>query len=93
MFIVVLIVNVIKKCDEYLENGMDDVIVKFIKKLWVIEVFNELFYVLLVLLEIDGEVVCFEFNKILSNILDMDLLQMLVDIIGDEMVCVSVKVF
>lgn len=74
MFIVVLMVNVIKKCDEYLENGMDDVIVKLIKKFCVIEVFNELFYVLFVLFEIDGEVECFEFNKILSNILDMDLL-------------------
>lgn len=74
MFIVVLMVNVIKKCDEYFENGMDDVIVKFIKKFCVIEVFNDLFYVLLVLFEVDGEVECFELIKILSNILDMDLL-------------------
>ena len=91
--IVALTANVIKKRDEYLENGMDDVIAKPIKKSRVIEVFNELFHAPPAPLEIDGEVERPEPNKILSNILDMDLLQMLVDTIGDEMVRASVKVF
>jgi two-component system aerobic respiration control sensor histidine kinase ArcB len=91
--IVALTANVIKKRDEYLENGMDDVIAKPIKKSRVIEVFNELFHAPPAPLEVDGEVARPEPNKTLSNILDMDLLQMLVDTIGDEMVRASVKVF
>ena len=91
--IVALTANVIKKRDELLENGMDDVIAKPIKKSRVIEVFNELFHAPPAPLEIDGEVERPEPNKTLSNILDMDLLQMLVDTIGDEMVRASVKVF
>jgi len=91
--IVALTANVIKKRDEYLENGMDDVIAKPIKKSRVIEVFNDLFHAPPAPLEIDGEVERPEPNKTLSNILDMDLLQMLVDTIGDEMVRASVKVF
>lgn len=91
--IVALTANVIKKRDEYLENGMDDVIAKPIKKSRVIEVFNELFHAPPAPLEINGEVERPEPNKTLSNILDMDLLQMLVDTIGDEMVRASVKVF
>ena len=91
--IVALTANVIKKRDEYLENGMDDVIAKPIKKSRVIEVFNELFHAPPAPLEVDGEVERPEPSKTLSNILDMDLLQMLVDTIGDEMVRASVKVF
>lgn len=91
--IVALTANVIKKRDEYLENGMDDVIAKPIKKSRVIEVFNELFHAPPAPLEVDGEVERPEPTKTLSNILDMDLLQMLVDTIGDEMVRASVKVF
>ncbi|MBJ2127859.1 aerobic respiration two-component sensor histidine kinase ArcB [Alteromonas sp. IB21] len=91
--IVALTANVIKKRNEYLENGMDDVIAKPIKKSRVIEVFNELFHAPPAPLEVDGEVERPEPNKTLSNILDMDLLQMLVDTIGDEMVRASVKVF
>ena len=91
--IVALTANVIKKRDEYLENGMDDVIAKPIKKSRVIEVFNELFHAPPAPLEVDGEVERPEPNKTLSNILDIDLLQMLVDTIGDEMVRASVKVF
>ena len=89
--IVALTANVIKKRDEYLENGMDDVIAKPIKKSRVIEVFNELFHAPPAPLEIDGEVERPEPNKTLSNILDMDLLQMLVDTIGDEMVVLALK--
>ncbi|MEC8377086.1 MAG: aerobic respiration two-component sensor histidine kinase ArcB [Pseudomonadota bacterium] len=91
--IVALTANVIKKRDEYLENGMDDVIAKPIKKSRVIEVFNELFHAPPAPLEVDGELDRPEPDKTLSNILDMDLLQMLVDTIGDEMVRASVKVF
>jgi len=91
--IVALTANVIKKREEYLQNGMDDVIAKPIKKSRVIEVFNDLFHAPPAPLEIDGEVERPEPNKTLSNILDMDLLQMLVDTIGDDMVRASVKVF
>ncbi len=91
--IVALTANVIKKREEYLENGMDDVIAKPVKKSRVIEVFNELFHAPPAPLEIDGEVQRSEPSKTLSNILDMDLLQMLIDTIGDEMVRASVKVF
>jgi two-component system aerobic respiration control sensor histidine kinase ArcB len=91
--IVALTANVIKKRDEYLENGMDDVIAKPIKKSRVIEVFNELFHAPPAPLEIEGQVERVQPNKTLSNILDMDLLEMLVDTIGDDMVRASVKVF
>lgn len=91
--IVALTANVIKKRDEYLENGMDDVIAKPIKKSRVIEVFNDLFHAPPAPLEIEGPVGRAEPNKTLSNILDMDLLEMLVDTIGDDMVRASVKVF
>ena len=91
--IVALTANVIKKRDEYLENGMDDVIAKPIRKSRVIEVFNDLFHAPPAPLEVDCEVERPEPTKTLSNILDMDLLQMLVDTIGDEMVRASVKVF
>lgn len=91
--IVALTANVIKKRDEYLENGMDDVIAKPIKKSRVIEVFNDLFHAPPAPLEIEGQVERAQPNKTLSNILDMDLLEMLVDTIGDDMVRASVKVF
>ncbi|WP_420933748.1 aerobic respiration two-component sensor histidine kinase ArcB [Alteromonas sp. A081] len=91
--IVALTANVIKKRDEYLENGMDDVIAKPIKKSRVIEVFNDLFHAPPAPLEIEGRVERTQPNKTLSNILDMDLLEMLVDTIGDDMVRASVKVF
>lgn len=95
--IVALTANVIKKRDEYLENGMDDVIAKPIKKSRVIEVLNELFTSPAAPLECDLEDKVeqdkTEVNKALTNILDMDLLQMLVDTIGEDMVRASVKVF
>lgn len=90
--IVALTANVIKKRDEYLQNGMDDVIAKPIKKSRVIEVFNQLFS------EDEfqqkpreGEAI--EPPKALTNVLDMEMLQMLVDTIGEDMVRTSVKVF
>ncbi|AGH47201.1 aerobic respiration two-component sensor histidine kinase ArcB [Paraglaciecola psychrophila] len=88
--IVALTANVIKTRQEYLDNGMDEVISKPVKKSRIIEVFNSLF--------------CEQPSvphqpapepKIdpLNTVLDLDLLQMLVDTIGHEMVRTSVKVF
>ncbi|MBU3002229.1 aerobic respiration two-component sensor histidine kinase ArcB [Paraglaciecola arctica] len=88
--IVALTANVIKTRQEYLDNGMDDVIAKPVKKSRIIEVFNSLF--------------CEQPSEPhqpapepkkdqLNTILDLELLQMLVDTIGHEMVRTSVKVF
>ena len=41
--VVALTANVIKTRKEYMDNGMDDVIAKPIKKSRVVEVFNQLF--------------------------------------------------
>lgn len=92
--IVALTANVIKKREEYLQNGMDDVIAKPIKKSRFIEVFNELFTgPAAPIASPTGEVEKPDNSKILTNILDIDLLQMLVDTIGEDMVRASVKVF
>ncbi|MEW9797140.1 aerobic respiration two-component sensor histidine kinase ArcB [Alteromonas sp. CYL-A6] len=93
--IVALTANVIKKREEYLQNGMDDVIAKPVKKSRVIEVLNALFHEPAAPLEVNGVVEKPEPapDKTLSNILDMELLQMLVDTIGEDMVRASVKVF
>jgi two-component system aerobic respiration control sensor histidine kinase ArcB len=90
--IVALTANVIKKREEYLQNGMDDIIAKPIKKSRVIEVFNELF----------GEEQPKEERRAASEVisipkfdkvLDLDMLQMLVDTIGEDMVRASMAVF
>jgi two-component system aerobic respiration control sensor histidine kinase ArcB len=88
--IVALTANVIKTRQEYLDNGMDDVIAKPVKKSRIIEVFNSLFC----------EQPCIPHKPLeeskdeqLNIILDLDLLQMLVDTIGHEMVRTSVNVF
>jgi two-component system, OmpR family, aerobic respiration control sensor histidine kinase ArcB len=88
--IVALTANVIKTRQEYLDNGMDDVIAKPVKKSRIIEVFNSLFTD-----EPTKPAQPFEEQKgdKLEAILDLDLLQMLVDTIGHEMVRTSVKVF
>lgn len=87
--IVALTANVIKKRQEYLNNGMDDVIAKPIKKSRVIEVFNQLFSEEPLTLEC---VVEESVPKDLDAVLDLEMLQMLVDTIGHEMVRTSVKV-
>ncbi|MGB2426176.1 MAG: aerobic respiration two-component sensor histidine kinase ArcB [Alteromonas sp.] len=92
--IVALTANVIKKREEYLQNGMDDIIAKPIKKSRVIEVFNELF----AQSESPAPVMIDQQQPIkaakdLGNVLDLELLQMLVDTIGEDMVRTSVKVF
>lgn len=90
--IVALTANVIKKREEYLQNGMDDIIAKPIKKSRVIEVFNELF----------GDEQHNEDRRPASEvvsipkvdkILDLDMLQMLIDTIGEDMVRTSMGVF
>lgn len=91
---VALTANVIKKREEYLQNGMDDVIAKPIKKSRVIEVFNSLFTEPAA--PLDTEVASkpkSDTSKVLSTILDLELLQMLIDTIGEDMVRASVKVF
>ncbi len=88
--LVAMTANVIKTRQEYLDNGMDDIIAKPVKKSRVIEVFNRLF---------DEQPVTHSLpvdepdNSGLDAILDLELLDMLVDTIGHEMVRTSVKVF
>ncbi|WP_137166076.1 aerobic respiration two-component sensor histidine kinase ArcB [Salinimonas lutimaris] len=96
--IVALTANVIKKREEYLQNGMDDIIAKPIKKSRVVQVFNDLFVEPAAPAELTAPVSQprkskQDSSKSLNNILDMDLLQMLVDTIGEDMVRASVKVF
>lgn len=91
--IVALTANVIKTRQEYLNNGMDDVIAKPIKKSRVIEVFNQLFAEQP---EKEASTCSVEEAKVdteLQEVLDLELLQMLVDTIGHEMVRTSVGVF
>ncbi len=88
--IVALTANVIKTRQEYLNNGMDDVIAKPVKKSRIIEVFNSLFADQPSIPHTPVE----EPNQDqLNTILDLELLQMLVDTIGHEMVRTSVNVF
>ena len=88
--IVALTANVIKRRQEYLDSGMDDVVAKPVKKSRIIEVFNSLFSEHSYESHKPNEE---EPDKELDAILDLDLLQMLVDTIGHEMVSTSVKVF
>ncbi|WJG08877.1 aerobic respiration two-component sensor histidine kinase ArcB [Aliiglaciecola sp. LCG003] len=88
--IVALTANVIKTRQEYLNNGMDDVIAKPIKKSRVIEVFNQLFSEQKPLPQFSVEEAK---NSDMEAFLDIDLLQMLVDTIGHEMVRTSIGVF
>lgn len=93
--IVALTANVIKKREEYLQNGMDDVIAKPVKKSRIIQVFNELF-------ANDNPVEVAQPKKQTSavvieettqKVLDMDLLSMLIETIGEGMVEASLSVF
>ncbi|WP_299080136.1 aerobic respiration two-component sensor histidine kinase ArcB [uncultured Paraglaciecola sp.] len=88
--IVALTANVVKTRQEYLDNGMDDVIAKPVKKSRIIEVVNNLFYEQPIL---PHEPTTEPKKDQLNAILDLELLQMLVDTIGHEMVRTSVKVF
>jgi two-component system aerobic respiration control sensor histidine kinase ArcB len=88
--IVALTANVIKTRQEYLDNGMDDVIAKPVKKSRIIEVFNNLFCEQP---SVPHQPAPEPKKDQLNTILDLELLQMLVDTIGHEMVRTSVKVF
>ena len=88
--IVALTANVIKTRQEYLDNGMDDVIAKPVKKSRIIEVFNSLFCEQP---SVPHQPAPEPKKDQLNTILDLELLQMLVDTIGHEMVRTSVKVF
>lgn len=87
--IVALTANVVKTRQDYLDNGMDDVIAKPIKKSRVIEVFNSLFSDQPMQPHAPAPTVQ---DSKLEAILDLDLLQMLVETIGSDMVRTSVKV-
>lgn len=86
--IVALTANVIKTREEYLQNGMDDVIAKPIKKTRLIEVFNRLFCD-------EKPVTIIEQPETPEHesVLDMELLTMLADTIGAELIVNSVEVF
>lgn len=89
--LVALTANVIKTRQEYLDNGMDDVIAKPIKKSRVIEVFNQLFMEQEELPILQEQV--HKQGKQLHAVLDMELLEMLMDTIGIEMMFNSLSVF
>jgi two-component system aerobic respiration control sensor histidine kinase ArcB len=88
--IVALTANVIKTRQEYLDNGMDEVISKPVKKSRIIEVLNSLFCEQP---SVPHQPAPEPKTDQLNTVLDLDLLQMLVDTIGHEMVRTSVKVF
>ncbi|MFQ3251008.1 MAG: two-component system aerobic respiration control sensor histidine kinase ArcB [Glaciecola sp.] len=90
--IVALTANVIQKRQEYLDNGMDDIIAKPIKKSRVIEVFNELFGSEQHEQERPATSEVVSIPKV-DKILDVDMLQMLIDTIGEDMVRTSLGVF
>lgn len=91
---VALTANVIKKREEYLQNGMDDVIAKPVKKSRIIQVFNELFATEQAPqhnLPKATEAVVIEEKS--QTVLDLDLLSMLIETIGEGMVETSLAVF
>lgn len=89
--VVALTANVIKTRQEYLDQGMDDVIAKPIKKSRVIEVFNKLFA------EKNAPETVAEIPAIPQKkstvALDVELLDMLAETIGIEMMYTSLSVF
>ena len=90
--IVALTANVIKTRDEYLNNGMDEVIAKPIKKSRIIEVFNMFFAED----ENPAELPKAELSpqqKNLNSILDMELLTTYLETIGKDMLTTSIQVF
>lgn len=93
--IVALTANVIKKRDEYLQNGMDDVIAKPVKKSRMIEVFNELFASDFRSEIVEEKVINTNvvIEKETKNVLNIELLTMLIETIGEGMVEASLAVF
>lgn len=89
---VALTANVIKTREEYLQNGMDDVIAKPIKKSRIISVFNELFANDVSEVEsAPAPTVVIEQQS--TNVIDTDLLSTLVDTIGEGLIEASLVVF
>jgi two-component system aerobic respiration control sensor histidine kinase ArcB len=88
--IVALTANVIKTHQEFLDNGMDEVISKPVKKSRIIEVLNSLFCEQP---SVPHQPAPEPKKDLMNTVLDLELLQMLVDTIGHDMVCTSVKVF
>nr|WP_136251848.1 aerobic respiration two-component sensor histidine kinase ArcB [Ningiella ruwaisensis] len=97
--IVALTANVIKKREEYLQNGMDDIIAKPVKKSRMIQVFNELFAhedseaVTITQSKSDDGESKVRIEKEAPKVLDAELLQTLIETIGDDMVRASLGVF
>jgi two-component system aerobic respiration control sensor histidine kinase ArcB len=103
--IVALTANVIKTREEYLQNGMDDVIAKPVKKSRIIQVFNELFASDLHNDTPQQEITNHEQSgqkaksqKVVieqesQTVLDVDLLMMLIETIGEGMIEASLAVF
>jgi two-component system aerobic respiration control sensor histidine kinase ArcB len=93
--IVALTANVIKTREEYLQNGMDDIISKPVKKSRIVQVFNELFASDL-RNELPAQIgnskkVVIEQES--QKVLDVDLLIMLIDTIGEGLIEASLAVF
>ncbi|MDN4501982.1 aerobic respiration two-component sensor histidine kinase ArcB [Alteromonadaceae bacterium BrNp21-10] len=91
--IVALTANVIKTRQEYLDNGMDDVIAKPIKMSQMIEVLNSFLAAdeVNAPLEIESKVIAEEEKD--DGALDYDMLNMLTESIGAQMLLTSVEVF
>ncbi|MGK0371851.1 MAG: two-component system aerobic respiration control sensor histidine kinase ArcB [Glaciecola sp.] len=93
--IVALTANVIKTREEYLQNGMDDIISKPVKKSRIVQVFNELFASDLrndiALQTGNSKKVVIEQES--HKVLDVDLLIMLIETIGEGMIEASLAVF
>lgn len=94
--IVALTANVIKTREEYLKNGMDDIISKPVKKSRIVEVFNELFASDLrhdLPLELSNKSAKVVIEQESQTVLDVDLLIMLIETIGEGMIEASLAVF
>lgn len=93
--IVALTANVIKTRQEYLENGMDDIISKPVKKSRIVQVFNELFAGEernnMPLQSSSSPKVIIEQES--QKVLDLELLTMLIETIGEGLIEASLAVF
>ncbi|MFT5282528.1 MAG: two-component system aerobic respiration control sensor histidine kinase ArcB [Kangiellaceae bacterium] len=93
--IVALTANVIKTREEYLQNGMDDIISKPVKKSRIVQVFNELFASDLrsdLPLQ-TGNTAKVVIEQESHQVLDIDLLIMLIETIGEGLIEASLAVF
>jgi two-component system aerobic respiration control sensor histidine kinase ArcB len=86
--IVALTANVIRARSEYLDKGMNEVIAKPIKKTRMIEVFNALFTE-----QAPIQTTTQESDTSVNSILDLEMLNMLLDNIGEDLLRTSLQVF